>query len=78
MPLSANTIANLQTYAYKTRAEIIVNLLRYCDENISHYILLNLMHYNHTNDLGWAYVILNISNHKWYLFTDLILPGAQI
>ena len=55
MSLSANTIVNLQTYAYKTRAEIIaVNLLRYCDENISYYILLNLMHYNHTNDLGSA------------------------
>ena len=54
MPLSANTIVNLQTYAYKTGAEIIVNLLRYCDENISHYILLNLMHYNYTNDLGSA------------------------
>ena len=68
MPLSANTIVNLQTYAYKTRAEIIVNHLRYCDENISHYILLNLMHYNYTNDLGSAWLILIISNHKWYLF----------
>jgi len=30
--------------------------------------LLNLMHYNYTNDLGSAWLILIISNHKWYLF----------